>query len=297
MEDVYLPRRIEEGRSMFRRSSLRARIGIAVLILVAALAGTAAATSAAPKSPGVPSAKEFVPYLDLECFRTSPYTPPPLREPIRLSHLNPVLADQARWTVDALGQRTQLCSPVAKNEQFPPAGVADFVQFVDLSCYRIGGPALNVTLKLNHLNPLLSHLPTKVVTVGSPQQLCLPVVKNESAPPDEVLRLVQYIDLVCYGETPQVSLDLSLKLTQLNKELTSIPPTKVGVRLNHQLCVPVRKNDQDIPDDVLKVVQYIDLEKYDIVAPAMHPLDLRLTHINPLLTDLPPEPATLTARH
>lgn len=282
---------------MLRRSSLRSRIWIAVLVLVAALAGTAAAVSATPKSPGVPSAKEFVPYLDLECFRTSPYTPPPLHEPLRLSHLNPVLADQAPWTIDSLGLRTQLCSPVAKNDQFPPDNVIDFVRYVDLSCYRIGGPALNLTLKLNHLNPLLAHLPTKVVTVLSPQQLCLPVIKNESVPPDEVLRLVQYIDLVCYGETPPVSLDQTLRLTQLNKELTSIPPTKVGVRQNRQLCVPVRKNDQVIPDDVLKVVQYIDLEKYDLAAPDMHPLELRLRHINPLLTGLPAEPAVLTAHH
>lgn len=274
---------------MFRRSL--SRIGVAVLILFAALAGTAAT----PKAPALPSAKEFVPHLDLECFQTSPYTPPPLPDPIVLSHLNPVLADQPRWTVDTLGPRSQLCSPVAKNDVLPPEGVLDFVRFVDVSCYRIGGPALDVTLKLNHLNPQLAHLPTKVVTVGAPQQLCVPVVKNESVPPDEVLRLVRYIDLVCYREAPPVSLDISLRLTQLNKELSSIPPTKVGVRENRQLCVPVRKNDQEIPDDVLRVVRYIDLEKYDIVAQPMDRLELKLHHINPLLADLPAEPAILLA--
>lgn len=204
-------------------------------------------------------------------------------------------ADQPRWKVDTLGPRTQLCSPVAKNDLFPPDDVIDFVQFVDLSCYRISGPALNVELKLDHLNPLLADLPTRGVTVGGPQQLCVPVVKNDAEPPAEVLRLVQYVDLVCYREAPSVPLDRTLKLTQLNKELSPIPPTRVRVRENRQLCVPVRKNDQDIPDEVLKVVQYIDLEKYNIVGPSMDPLELKLRHINPLLTDLPTEPAVLLA--
>lgn len=280
---------------MTRRSLSRTRIGIAVLILVAALAGTAAATSATSRSPGLPSAKEFVPHLDLECFQTSAYTPPPLHQPLVLSHLNPVLADQPRWIVDQLGARTQLCSPVAKNGKLPPDGVIDFVRFVDLSCYRIGGPAINLELKLDQLNPQLTGLPTRVVTVVEPQQLCVPVVKNDSVPPPEVLRLVQYIDLVCYSEKPPVPLDITLELTQLNKELSSIPPAKVRVRENRQLCVPVRKNNQDIPDEVLKVVQFIDLEKFDIVAPPMERLELRLRHINPLLTDLPSEPAILLA--
>jgi hypothetical protein len=276
-------------------------LGVAVLVLVAALAGSTAAASAGTSSTrqvqALPSPLQFVANLDLECFRTSAYTPPPLPAPITLRHLNPVLTAQAPWSIAGLGPRSQLCTPVAKNGVLPPEGVRAFIRYVDLSCYRIGGPTINFPLTLDHLNPQLGHLPRKQVTVVAPEQLCLPVIKNDSVPPAEVLNLVRYIDLVCYRETPQVPLNLSLKLTQLNPVLTGIPTTEVAVRENRQLCVPVRKNNQQIPADVLRIVQWIDLEKYDVTGPALAPVDLRLRHINPLLQGLPVEPATLIARH
>lgn len=276
----------------------RSRLGIAALVLAAAIGGTtavAATTTAAPAKAPWPTPARFVAHLDLECFRTTPYTPQ-LPGPLTLRHLNPVLAGQAPWTINQLGQRQQLCSPVAKNDKIPPTEVLAFVQYVDLSCYRIGGPNINFPLTLSHLNPLLTDLPRREVRIMAPEQLCLPVIKNDSVPPDEVLRLVRYIDLVCYRELPQVPLGIKLKLTQLNPELKDIPPATVGVRENRQLCVPVRKNTQQIPDEVLKIVQYVDLEKFDIEAPAMHAVDLRLRHINPLLQGMPAEPATLVER-
>lgn len=284
---------------MARRSLIRWKIGVAVLVLAAGLAGTAAATSgaAAAKALPLPSPARFVSNLDLECFRTNVHTPGQLPAPITLSHLNPVLANQARWQITSLGARTQLCTPVAKNDVIPVPGVLEFVGFVDLSCYRITGPSLNLPLTLDHLNPVLGHLPRKEVTVMAPEQLCLPVIKNGSKPPAEILRLVQYIDLVCYRETPQVAMNETLKLTQLNKELSHLPDAKVRVTFNRQLCVPVRKNSQDIPEDVLKIVQWIDLEKYDLNADPITAFTLKLNHINPLLERMPTEEATITSRH
>ena len=284
---------------MVRRSLIRWKIGVAVLILAAGLAGTATATSgAAPaKALPLPSPARFVSNLDLECFRTNTHTPGPLPAPITLSHLNPVLANQARWQITSLGARTQLCTPVAKNDVIPVPGVLEFVSFVDLSCYRITGPSLNLPLTLDHLNPVLGHLPRKEVTVLAPEQLCLPVIKNGSKPPEEVLRLVRYIDLVCYRETPQVAMNESLKLTQLNKELSHLPDAKVRVTFNRQLCVPVRKNNQEIPTDVLNIVRWIDLEKYDLNADPIPTFTLKLDHINPLLERLPTEEATIAGRH
>jgi hypothetical protein len=266
--------------------------------MAAALIGTAAVGSAAPatKAAALPSPIQFVSNLDLECFGTSAYTPPPLTSPLTLSHLNPVLVNQPRWTVTSLGPRTQLCSPVAKNGKIPPNNVLPFIRFVDLSCYRIGGPTINVPLVLDHLNPVLSHLPRRQVTVVAPEQLCVPVIKNNSLPPADVLRLVQYIDLVCFRETPPVPMNESLRLTQLNPVLAPLPDADVRVTSNRQLCVPVRKNQQVIPDDILKIVQWIDLEKFDIIAPSLPAIELRLRHINPLLTGLPIEPATLVSR-
>ncbi|MEV6906588.1 hypothetical protein [Amycolatopsis sp. NPDC051071] len=46
-----------------------------------------------------------------------------------------------------LGERTQLCVPVAKNGVLPPRGILDYVRWVDLSCYRIDGGAANFPLK------------------------------------------------------------------------------------------------------------------------------------------------------
>jgi len=272
---------------------------VAIAVLVVGLAGTAAATAGADQQSSaiaLPTPARFVANLDLECFRTSEYTPPPLPAPIVLSHLNPVLADQPRWEVRELGPRTQLCSPVAKNNVIPPRDVLDFVRYVDLSCYRIDGPRMQLPLILQQLNPVLADLPRREVVVTAPETLCLPVIKNSSEPPAEVLELVRYLDLVCYSETPQVPMGRKLLLTQLNPELAHIPPTSVLVEANRQLCVPVRKNDQQIPDRVLEIVRWVDLEKYDIAAPVLRETQLRLRHINPLLVGLPAEPATLLER-
>jgi hypothetical protein len=271
-----------------------------VMAVVAAVGGTAIAATAANSAPRqeatAPGALRYVSMLDLECFRTNPYQPPPLPKPLTLTHLNPVLAGLAPWTIQNLGPRIQLCSPVAKNGKIPPEDVLDFIRFTDLSCYRIGGPNIDFEVKLHHLNPVFAELPDRQVTLGAPDQLCLPVIKNDEKPTDEVLRFVQYVDLACFRETPQVPLDTSVKLTQLNRALSELPTTEVRVNENRQLCVPVRKNAQKIPDDVLKVLQYIDLEKFDITAPTMPQINLRLRNINPLLTGLPVEEATLLAR-
>jgi hypothetical protein len=280
---------------MLRRS--RTRIGIAIAALAVALTGTAAAgPEPSPQALPLPSPARFVANLDLECFRTSEYTPPPLPAPITLSHLNPVLAAQGRWSVQSLGPRTELCTPVAKNNVIPPAGVLEFVRFVDLSCYRIPGPVMQVPLNLRQLNPVLSSLPTRNVVTANPETLCLPVIKNTSVPPPEVLELVKYIDLVCYRESPQVPMNKQLQLTQLNPVLAHIPPTTVLVNANRQLCVPMRKDNQQIPERVLNIVKWIDLEKWDISAPTMPAFSLRLRHINPLMEHLPAEPATLFGR-
>ena len=284
---------------MPRTSIGRTRLGVAVIALLACAGGTAAAvpadtpTQLQPQVLALPTAKAFVSNLDLECFRTSFYQPPVTT--ITTTHINPVLAGLPVET-HTLGPRSQLCVPVAKNHVAPPAGVADFVRFVDLACYQISGQTVNWPLTLSHLNPLLQTLPRRDVTIVAPDQLCLPVIKNNVVPPTEVLNLVRYIDLKCYRESPQVPLNIGLNLTQLNPVLQNIPPTDVRVLENRQFCVPVRKNNQAIPADVFNIVRWIDIEKFDILAPAPVSINLGLRHINPLLANLPAEPATLTSR-
>jgi hypothetical protein len=240
----------------------------------------------------LPTPKEFVSYLDLECFKTDSYQPPAVE--LTMRHLNPVL-DGLPIEQVTLGAREQLCVPVAKNNVIPPSGALDFIRFVDLACYRVVTPATGKGLVLSHLNPVLQDLPRTQVALSRAQQMCVPVAKNGVVPPDEVLRLVQHIDLLCYGITPNAPMNRALNLRQLNPVLTDqIPPATVRVTDARQLCVPMLKRGDNIPPEVLEVVRWVDLEKFDTIAPAITPVTLSLRHLNPVLGSLPPERATLT---
>ena len=240
----------------------------------------------------LPTPKALVPNLDVDCFKTTTYQPPAIT--LALRHINPVLANQPPVQV-TLGQREQLCVPVAKNNVIPPATVLDYIRYVDLSCYRVTGPQINRTLALRHLNPVLQSLPGISVTLTVPQHLCVPVSKNGVVPPPDVLRVVSHIDLLCYAHTPNPSMNKSLNLTQLNPVLVNqIPPRTVQVTAARQLCVPVQKSGDQIPSDVFDLVRWIDLERYDVVSPATPTVSLTLKHLNPVLANLPAEGLRLT---
>jgi hypothetical protein len=270
------------------------RVVIILVALLATLSTAGAAATAQPEPEPLPAPLSFVSNLDLECYRTRPYQPP-VTFPIVTRHLNPLLAHLPVEST-LLGEREQLCVPVAKNHILPPAGVLPFIRFVDLACYRIKGQHVNQPLRLSHLNPLFSHLPSHSVTILQPVQLCLPVIKNGVVPPPHIRRLVQYIDLKCYVETPQVPLNRTVTLTDLNPVLAHLPSHGATIAENRQLCVPVQKNNQPIPPDVLDIIRWIDLEKYDIKTPPLPAaVNLTLNHLNPLLTWLPAEPVTIHA--
>ncbi|NUS05501.1 MAG: hypothetical protein HOV97_23435 [Nonomuraea sp.] len=240
----------------------------------------------------VPTARELVSNLDVDCFKTTPYQPPAVT--LALRHINPVLAGLPPVQV-TLGQREQLCVPVAKNNVIPPATVLGYVRYVDLSCYRVTGPQIGRQLSLRHLNPVLEGVPGIGVTLTAPQHLCVPVAKNGVVPPPDVLRVVSHIDLLCYAHTPNPSMNKALNLTQLNPVLVNqIPPRTVQVTAARQLCVPVQKGGDQIPSDVFDLVRWIDLERFDVVSPATPSVGLTLKHLNPVLANLPAEDAKLT---
>jgi hypothetical protein len=90
------------------------------------------------------------------------------------------------------------------------------------------------------------------------------------------------VDLACYRiEAPPLS--RALRLRHLNPVLVQqgAPDEIVNVTEAQQLCVPVRKNQQQIPQAVLDVIRYIDLECYRIQGPPLSS-PLTLTHLNPL---------------
>lgn len=268
-----------------------ARVGAALVVLAACFTSVNAAAAPSVAAPDLPTPFDFVSHLDLECFVTEPERPPS-PERIVIEHLNPVLADLPRDEIE-LGEREQLCVPVAKNDRPPPDHVLEFVQYIDLACYRVRGTPVDHRLTLLQLNPQLADGRSASTVMYEPEQLCLPVMKNWHYPPEHVLRLASFLDLLCYREEP-TSLDRGLLLTQLNPELKDIRPAEVHVYRGEQLCVPVRKNNQDIPEDVLRVIQWVDLEKFVMTPHEPTPMmTVTLRHLNPLYTHQPEERATL----
>ncbi|MFC4014063.1 hypothetical protein ACFOY2_43030 [Nonomuraea purpurea] len=230
--------------------------------------------------------------LDLECFKTTPYQPSAVS--LALRHINPVLANQPPVQV-TLGQREQLCVPVAKNNVIPPPNVLDYIRFVDLSCYRVTGPQISQNLSLRHLNPVLQNVPGFSVSLVVPEHLCVPVAKNGVVPAPDILRVISHIDLLCYAHRPNPVMNMPLTLTQLNPVLTGqIPNHTVQVTAARQLCVPVQKGGDEIPQDVFDIVRWVDLEKFDVSAPTTPTVSLNLRHLNPVLGNLPPEELRLT---
>jgi len=282
---------LAEGLAMSRRSTLRGFAALASLVLVAVLPGAATA------APRVPPPLPFVSQLDLSCYRTEGYKPPPTA--VTLKQLNPVLAELPIETVK-LGERQQLCVPVAKNGVIPPPGILDYVRWVDLSCYRIEGRAVNFPLTLSQLNPVVQRLGIQdaPVTMLSPEQLCVPVAKNGVLPPPEILSVVRHIDLACYALRVLgiPGRPFPLTLGHLNPVLADRPKVDVKVGNARQLCVPVAKSGDKIPPEVLRTVQWLDLAKYDVTTgpSVVGPVTLKLTHLNPVLAHLPGEEVVLT---
>jgi hypothetical protein len=242
----------------------------------------------------LPTPADFVRNLDVRCYRL-PFLPP-LGVNLRLDHLNPVLINmgqQPEFNV-AIGQPQDLCVPVYKNNAKPSDTSLPFIRFVDWKCYGINGPALNLPLTLSQLNPVISGLfgPNLGVIVREPQQLCVPVRKNNSVLPAEVAKLIRWLDVKCYRiETAQVPNGQQITLTHLNPLITQ--PAEVVKFLNTaptQLCMPVKKNLAAPPAEVLPIIQNSDVLCYRIDGQPLNQA-FNLTHLNPVLVNmgLPPE--------
>jgi hypothetical protein len=243
----------------------------------------------------LPTPADFVKNLDVRCYRLPAL--PPLGVNLRLDHLNPVLVGMGlppEINVP-IGQPQDLCVPVYKNTVKPSDTSLPFIKFVDWKCYGITGPSLDLSLTINQLNPVISGLlgPTLGVIVREPQQLCVPVRKNNSVPPLAVLQLIKWLDVKCYRvEAPAFTGTASLTLTHLNPLITQPPETVTFLPpvAPTQLCVPVKKNLTAPPAAVLPIVQYSDVLCYRINGLSLNQT-FNLTHLNPVLINLglPPE--------
>ncbi len=238
--------------------------------------------AAVPASAQLPaSPRRFVNFLDVRCYQI--LNQPPLNFTLRLDHLNPVLQNLP-FEIAVLQNPQQLCVPVRKNTQAIPADTLPFIRFIDWKCYGITGPPINVPLQLTHLNPIMAQQfgPNLAVTLREPQQLCVPVIKNNVNPPPNVLQLVRQLDVKCYRAENTQTFSRQIQLTHLNPVLAGLPPEVSTVGVPHQLCVPVMKNQQVPPANLLPYVRFADVLCYRSTgAPLGQNLSLR--HINPVL--------------
>lgn len=250
----------------------------------------------------LPTPKDFVSNLDFRCYRIP--NQPPLGINLRLDHLNPYFIQKELPFEQVVVREPQdLCLPVYKENQVPPASALPFLRYADLKCYGIDGPPLDLPVHLDHLNPVIVNLfgPVDDVVVREPQQLCVPVRKNTQNIPAAVQNLISWLDLKCYRVDSDRHLGGEpLLLTHLNPLFAGLPPeiVKFVGPAPNQLCVPVAKNQQVPPPGLRPIIAYSDVLCYDVDGPPLN-RQLLLSHLNPVLRQmgLPPEDVFVTDTH
>jgi hypothetical protein len=259
-----------------------------VVLLLSVLSLLPAALSAQP----FPPVADIVSHIDQHCYRMPPQHPVGI--PLTLSHLNPIFVQAGLPKQDVvLNDPQELCVPVQKEDEEPPTAVLKVVRWLDWECFGITGPSLDFHLLITQLNPVIQHLlgPRDDLIVREPQQLCVPVAKNGVNPPDEVIRLIEHLDVECFrvdarnpvgGQTIRLTHQNPL-LEDLPSEVdTILPPRAI------QLCVPVAKKGDQLPDDILPYVQLTDVLCYNLDSPPLSQL-IKLSQLNPVLVDQIPQ--------
>jgi hypothetical protein len=244
----------------------------------------------------LPSPRRFAKALDLECYHSQ--GAPPVDE-LFIRQLNPVIKGALPNQQIHLGEMLGTCLPVSKNGNTPPDDVLPFVKWTDLACYRADAAPVDVPVNLKHINPVLENLPDENVRLKQLKAFCSPVRKNFSDMPAAVRRLVSHLDFACYEfETLTEPANRVLGLTHLNPVVREFgfPNRLVEMKRANQLCVPVAKNQQPVPDDVEHVVSWVDFIAYhtEPVANPAPAFPLWLSQLNPLFAGAPPTWTTLS---
>ena len=269
--------------------------GLALICLVL-LPALAAATAAAWGQP--PSPRRFVDNLDVRCYQLGEL--PPLNLPLTLKHLDPVLEKLGLVIQQVvLGAPQQLCLPVFKNNTPPPADTLPFTRYVDWSCYGITGEPVNLPVHVTQLNPVLAKLfgdaPVDALLLN-PRQLCVPVMKSKvPPPPTEVRNLVQFLDVECFAvKATQSVAGKTLLLNHLNPLFAGLPAEKAAFQGEGptQLCVPVAKEGQLPPPDVLPWVESADVLCYAMGGKSLA-AKVTLTQLDPVLIAKKVQPVTV----
>jgi len=108
-------------------------------------------------------------------------------------------------------------------------------------------------------------------------------IPSGQAEAEQQPQLQEFLDLKCYRIEQGRPLNQTLALRHLNPVLQGAPDERVVVREPQQLCVPVAKEGQRPPDNLLRFIQYIDLKCYRIEPGSPLQRTLVLRHLNPVL--------------
>ncbi len=241
---------------------------------------------------GLPaSPRRWVDNLDERCYQFLG-NQTPLNATVSLTFLDPVLVAMGLQAGNVLlGAPQKLCVPVEKNLTPPPSDTLPYISQLDWECFAISGPSLGINLDLNQLNPIIATLfgSGVTVTVGAPQQLCVPVYKNTTVPSTDVQKLVDYVDVECFGVTSSQSIaGKPITLSHLNPLFSGRTPENLTFPTPgpFQLCVPVAKNGDVPSSDILPYVEYSDVLCYPMLGVSLDSI-LTLTQLDPVLLGSP----------
>jgi len=132
-----------------------------------------------------PAVLQLIQFLDLECYNALPVTTHPTFA-VNLAQLNPQLVGAIpAHPLTLVNQPRQLCVPVQKNQQAIPSASLNIIQWTDLEKFAASPPVAvpPVAVKLSHLNPMFTTLPSVGVTLSQSVGLMVPVAKNGAIPP------------------------------------------------------------------------------------------------------------------
>lgn len=204
----------------------------------------------------------------------------------------------AAWSQEP---QDDLLPPEADDADLDAAALAlpgpnQFVSGLDLECFDTPGPALNLNVQLSHLNRVLVGLglPAHTVTIRELQQTCVPVQKNGVPPQAAALPFIQQVDLACYRVDAGPIHPVTITLKHLNPVFANFPAHMVTLSQPTQLCLPVAKNNVIPSPEILRLVQFIDLECYKVDPIGTHPtFTVNLKQLNPQLGGIAPHNMTL----
>jgi hypothetical protein len=237
-----------------------------------------------PPSP----ADEYIRWIDLACYKAE--SEMSQQADLQLEHLNPVLQKMGLPPEEVfMLELDQLCVPVMKNGAEPPDSVRWLVEHVDVACYDIESMSgvEQFDLHLNHLNPVLQEmgLEWQDIVAYRPNQLCVPVMKEDQMPPEEALEIIQWIDFEKYAVAPLSNTrPIKLMLQHLNPLFQNSREFYVEMLENEELAVPVEKKTKPVGHPR---VEYLDLTCHRVEGEVRPPVDeLTIRHLNPVLQEM-----------